>query len=147
MTKLNYETIGAIIHLMRKHRCYCESEVKKFNIHHSQHKILMHIVKCDGKAPTQIEIAQHFHISAAAVAVTLKKLESAGYIARSARSNDMRNNEVVATELGKKLCKETEDAFDAIDQKMFEGFEKSEIIQFKNFIDRMLDNLSKGEKQ
>jgi len=145
--KLYYDTIGAMIHLLRRHRCKCETEVKRFNIHHSQHKVLMHINKCGETPPTQVEIAQHFRISAAAVAVTLKKLEAAGYITRCARSNDMRNNEVTLTALGKQTCKASKDAFDAIDKKMFEGFDKQEIVQFKEYIDKMLDNLSKGGKE
>ena len=142
-----HDTIGAMIHLLRRHRCKCEAEVKNLNIHHSQHKRLMHIAQCGNNAPTQVEIAQYFHISPAAVAVTLKKLESAGYITRCVRSNDMRNNEVTLTELGKKMCKDTKIAFDAIDAKIFEGFDQNDILQFKNYIDKMLNNISKGEKE
>ncbi len=140
--QLYHDTIGAMIHLLRRHRCKCETEVKNLNIHHSQHKILMHIAKCGKKPPSQVEIAQHFHISPAAVAVTLKKLESAGYITRCVRSKDMRNNEVALTELGKKVCKNTKDAFDTIDQRMFEGFSDTDILLFKKYIDTMLNNLS-----
>lgn len=146
-SQLYHDTIGAMIRLLRRHRCICEAEVKNFNIHHSQHKILMHIAMCGKKAPTQVEIAQHFQISPAAVAVTLKKLEAAGYITRSARSEDMRNNEVALTVSGKKICKETELAFDGIDAKMFEKFDDKDILKLKEFIDIMLNNLSEGEKE
>lgn len=145
--QLYHDTIGAMIHLLRKHRCHCETEVKNLNIHHSQHRVLMHIAKCGKNPPTQVEIAGHFHISPAAVAVTLKKLETAGYINRTAREGDMRNNEVSLTPLGKKICQDSKDAFEAIDAKMFEGFEESEVILIKKNIDRMLDNLSEGEKE
>ncbi len=140
--KLYHDTIGAMIHLLRRHRCECEAGVKNLNIHHSQHKILMHIAKCGKKPPTQVEIAQHFHISPAAVAVTLKKLDAAGYITRCARSKDMRNNEVTLTAQGEKICKDSKTAFDEIDSKMFEGFDQKDILQFKNYIDTMLNNLS-----
>ncbi len=145
--QLYHDTIGAMIHLLRRHRCRCETEVKNLNIHHSQHKVLMHIAKCNKKAPTQVEIAQHLQISPAAVAVTLKKLETAGYINRCTRSKDMRNNEVTLTALGKKICKDTKSAFYAIDAKMFDGLEDSDILQLKEYIDIMLNNLSKGEKE
>ncbi len=140
--QLYHDTIGAMIHLLRRHRCKCETEVKNLNIHHSQHKILMHIAKCGKKPPTQVEIAGHFHISPAAVAVTLKKLEAAGYITRCAREGDMRNNEVTLTASGKKVCKDTEVAFNTIDSKMFEGIDDTDILQFKKYIDTMLNNLS-----
>ncbi len=145
--QLYHDTIGAMIHLLRRHRCKCETEVKNLNIHHSQHRILMHIAKFRKNPPTQVEIAQHFHISPAAVAVTLKKLESAGYIARCARSDDMRNNEVTLTDLGKKICKDTKDAFDAIDAEIFTGLNEADILQLKKYIDTMLNNISEGEKE
>ena len=145
--QLYHETMGDMIHLLRRHRCRCEAEIKNLNIHHSQHKILMHIARCGKKPPTQVEIAQHFHISPAAVAVTLKKLEAAGYVTRSARSKDMRNNEVTLTHSGEKICKDTESAFDYIDAIVFDGLEENEILQFKNCIDKMLKNISKGEKE
>lgn len=145
--QLHHDTIGAMIHLLRRHRCSCETEVKNLNIHHSQHRILIHIERCGKNPPTQVEIAQHFHISPAAVAVTLKKLETAGYITRCARSEDMRNNEVTLTASGKKICKDTKDAFDALDRKMFAGLGEKDILQIKKYIDIMLNNLSEGEKE
>ncbi len=145
--ELMHDTIGAMIHLLRQHRCACETAVKNMGVHHSQHKMLMHIAKCGEHAPTQVEIAQHFHISPAAVAVTLKKLETAGYITRNVRVGDMRNNEVTLTDSGKKICESTTDAFDSIDRQMFEGLDERDILCLKEYIDKILNNISKGEKE
>ena len=43
--------------------------------------ILMYLTRCT-TTPSQKDIAKHFEISAAAVAVSLKKLEAGGYIKR-----------------------------------------------------------------
>ena len=69
------------------HRSVFESNVASLGIHQSQHHLLFHIAK-SGETPSQKEIAEHFKISPAAVAVSLKKLESGGFIekGRSQRS-------------------------------------------------------------
>lgn len=82
----------------RMHRRLFESKMAGIGIHRSQHRVLMYLFKHLPDAPSQKELAEHFDISPAAIAVTLKKLENAGYITRAALENDNRVNTVIPTE-------------------------------------------------
>ena len=62
----------------RMHRRLFENRTAVMGVHRSQHRILMYLAKRN-EAPAQKEIAEQFDVSPAAVAVTLKKLEDAGY--------------------------------------------------------------------
>ena len=72
--------------------------------------------------PTQKEVAQHFEISSAAVAVMLKKLEASGYIQRVSQKDDMRFNRIAVTEKGKSVINATKKLVDEVDFQMFENF-------------------------
>ena len=72
-------------------------------VYRSQHRMLMIL----GKHPdcSQSAIAEKLEISPAAVAVSLKKLEKAGYISRQCDEADNRMNHVVVTPKGKEVIK------------------------------------------
>lgn len=144
---LYHDTAGAMMRLLRMHRSACEKQIKSLNIHHSQHKMLMYIYRCENAHPTQVQISQHFDISAAAVAVSIKKLEASGFIKRSTNRDDMRNNYVTVTKKGKEICEASKNIFDSIDKTMFDGMSPDDIALFKKCIDTMTKNFSKGERE
>jgi len=112
-------------------------------LHHSQHRMLMHLANND-VIRSQRQLAEHFGISPAAVATTLKKLEADGYIerAKSADGLDCRNNEIVITELGRRVATETEKYFELVDCQAVKDFNDEEIEQFISFLDRIQQNLA-----
>lgn len=134
-------TTGAIIRLLRTHRARCDASVKSFGIHHSPHKMLMYISRCGENAPTQVQIAQFLSVSAAAVAVTVKKLEDSGYVKRVPLENDLRNNLVYITDKGRELAHLSTRSFDANDERMYRGMSKDDILQLRKYIDIMQKNL------
>ena len=75
------KTIHAFISADILHRRSIEKWATDAGMHRSQHRMLMYLNKCEN-TPAQKDLANHFDISPAAVAVTLKKLESDGYIER-----------------------------------------------------------------
>lgn len=130
----------------RQHHTLLEKQVLKGSLHRSQHRMLLHIYKCS-EPPTQKELAEFFEISSAAVAVMLKKLESAGYIERAVQKNDMRFNRVILTEKGEKTLKDTKVLVDQVDSHMFKDFSDEEFASFYRCLEKMQKNLSEFERK
>lgn len=127
----------------RMHRRAIGRFAADLGLHHSQHRMLMHLTHND-VIRSQRQLAEHFGVSPAAVATTLKKLEADGYIekAKSADGLDCRNNEIIITELGRRVATETEKYFRSVDCRAIDGFSEEEICTFVDLLDRMCKNLA-----
>ena len=143
-------TIGSVIHKFistdRLHRTLLENQVSKGHLHRSQHRVLLYIFKCENP-PTQKEIATHFEISPAAVAVMLKKLEASGYIQRVSQKDDMRFNRINVTEKGEKILNDTKALVDEVDLFMFKDFSSEELEAFYKCLEKMQNNLIEFERK
>lgn len=134
------ECIHVFMKADRLRRKYIEKRIGSLAIHHSQHRVLMYISRCE-KTPNQKEIAEKFDISPAAVAVTIKKLENNGYISRSVALQDSRYNNIKITDKGKDIIKQSSAVFKEIDEKTFIDFSDAEIdelIRLLNKINRAI---------
>lgn len=142
----NLEKAGELLRRNdRMHRRLFERRTAEaFGIHRSQHMTLMFI--SNHPDASQRDIAERFEISAAAVAVTLKKLEAGCYIVRSAVDNDCRRNQISLTEKGREVIDETHTLFSDIDRAMFGGLSSSEIACLSCCLEKMNENLRKAEK-
>ncbi len=135
--------IRRLMRVMRRHHACVERRIGtlELGIHHSQHRMLMHLARCE-QIPSQRELAEALGISPAAVATSLKHLEKEGYISRTMQGEDNRRNEIRITERGLSKVYESREIFEAIDRQMFEGFTEAEIailIRMMERIDRNLD--------
>ncbi len=136
------ETVGYMMRILRMHRCRIEQFVTELNVHHSQHRVLLYLK--NHTAQSQKELAQAFHISPAAMAVTLKKLENGGFIHRNVQKADLRQNNIQITKKGVDVIKLSGEFFESLDSKMFEGITDDELSTFKLCLEKMEKNL-KGE--
>lgn len=133
------------IHLLIKtnlnHRRMIERRTTMTELHNTQHRMLMHIAKFP-HIPSQKDIAEHFDISPAAVAVTLKKLEAAGYIERTKGADgDTRHNNIRITDKGAEEISATRQFFDFVDNKMFENFTAQEFEELTRLLTKANNNL------
>ena len=135
-------TIHAFISADLLHRRTIEQWANDAGMHRSQHRMLMHLTRCEN-TPTQKDLAKHFDISPAAVAVSLKKLEGDGYIEREkcATSSDSRYNEIKITERGKEAVMQSIKYFRHVDCEAFRDFSKEELTLFATLLERMHENL------
>lgn len=144
------KTIDSVLHKFigtdRLHRTLLEKQVSKGGLHRSQHRVLLYIYKSENM-PTQKEVAEHFEISSAAVAVMLKKLEASGYIQRVSQKDDMRFNRIKVTEKGETVLNATKKLVDEVDFKMFENFSSEELESFYSCLEKMQENLLKIERK
>lgn len=138
----------AVTSLMRAdmlHRKVCEKNISALGIHRSQHIMLMRLSCFEGPV-TQKEIASELQISAAAAAVTIKKLEDGGYIKRASSGDDKRCNEVEITEKGSEVIARSKAIFGNIEECMTEGMTEQELDVFIEITKKMKENL-KGVKR
>lgn len=135
-------TIRAFISADILHRKTIEEWAADAGIHRSGHRMLMHLTRCE-TTPTQKDIANHFDISPAAVAVTLKKLESDGYIERGkcGERTDSRFNEIKITERGRDIALASRKYFQHVDSEAFKDFTVEELTVFSSMLERMQNNL------
>ena len=142
---LSKEKMHECVHLFmctdRKRRKLFENKVKELGIHHTQHRVLMHISRCDG-AVNQKQIAEKFDVSPAAVAGVIKKLECGGYISRQMLESDNRYNEVTITEKGKQMVDDTRSIFDKLDKQTFKYFSNEDVDTFMELLEKMKKSLN-----
>ena len=95
-----------------------------------------------GKHPdcSQSAIAEKLEISPAAVAVSLKKLEKAGYISRQCDEADNRMNHVVVTPKGKEVINQSIIYFQEVEDAMFKDFSEEEMETMEKFFIRFIQN-------
>lgn len=125
-----------IIQTDRLHRTVAETIVSSLGIHRSQHMILMYLSK-QKKGLSQKQIADEFDISAAAVAVSIKKLQTGGFIEKNISEKDSRFNEIVLTDKGKEIVETTKRVFSKLDCKVFSDFTLQECKTLEKYLDKM----------
>ena len=124
----------------RLHRKAFEGHVSRLGIHRSQHIMLMHLARDGGMSQT--ELAAHLEISAAAVAVSIKKLEAGGYIVKKTAEKDNRVNEIEITEKGRNIVNASEKRFGEIDAAMLKGITPEMLDCFVGCLEMMQKNLA-----
>ena len=131
-----------IIHIAKMHHCVIESKTKDVGMHRSMH-MMLRILSERETPPTQKELAETLRISAAAVAVTLDKLESDGYIEKLPLDDDRRANSVKVTGRGMEALASTDEIFKVVDEATFSGLSDEEVSQMCGYLDVICENLSK----
>lgn len=132
-----------IIKIAREHRKTVEKRICSLGIHPSQHHFLMCIAK--NGACTQQSIAEAMEISAATVAVSIKKLEKGGYIEKRIRQSDGRSNVIVLTKKGEDVVTQSREMFERVDEEMFASVTEEEQQQLHNLMERIINNLKTME--
>jgi len=132
-----------ILKIAREHRKTVEKRICSLGIHPSQHHFLMYIAK--NGACTQNNIAEAMEISAATVAVSLKKLEKGGYIEKQISRTDGRSNLIALTGKGVDVVEQSKDMFEQVDREMFASFTEEEQQQFHDYMERVVNNLKTME--
>ncbi len=113
-------------------------KVSSTGVYRSQHRILMML--SEHPDCSQTELADELDISSAAVAVTLKKLEKAGYISRQCSAEDNRMNHVVMTDKGKRIIDISHSYFQEVENALFVGFSEEEMALLEKFFLRIIQN-------
>ena len=139
--------VASLMKTERMHKIVVDSRISALGIHRGQHSILREIARAeknpDAKALSQKDIAQRFGVSAAAVAMMMKKMEAEGYITRNMSTSDNRFNELHLTELGHTMLSQSREIFHEIDAATYNGISEEELAVFMSCLHKMQENLSK----
>lgn len=135
------ELVRYFIDTDRMHRTLVEERIGALKLHRSQH-VMLQCIEAFETPPTQRALADRLGISAATVAVTVKKLESEGYIVRREADNDSRANCLSLTEKGHDILIRARDAFMTVDVGMFAGMSREELTRFAESLRKIQDNLA-----
>ena len=136
-----FEATAMLIHMGRMHKMLIHSAVGDIGIHRTQHRILMHLAKCE-RLPSQKELAEHLEITPAAVTGAIKQIERDGYIKRTL-GKDSRFYEIEITEKGREIVALTHKLFSGVDSAMLEGFSDEELSDFIGYLERIQSNIKK----
>lgn len=136
----NHELVRLFIHTDKLHRSLIEQRMTDLNLHRSQHIMLICISGFE-TPPTQKDIAKKLDISAATVAVTVKKLESAGFVTKETNDSDNRCNRVSITQEGRNILARAKCIFDSVDENMFSGLSEQELSVFVGCLEKIQENL------
>ncbi|MBQ4187604.1 MAG: MarR family transcriptional regulator [Firmicutes bacterium] len=128
--------------ILKLHRSAIERYTEENGMQKNQHKLLLTLSRL-GPEACQRDLAESMHITPAAVAVTLKKLEKAGIVEKKISEKDNRYNRIIITEKGEKIVKESYDMFRSIDTQAFEGFSEEEMKQLLGYLERVRENFLK----
>ncbi len=130
------EAVHALLYTMRLHRAAIERALADLGIHHSQHRMLVHLHRHGGEVAQRV-LSEELDISPAAVAVTLRKLEEQGLILRKAGGKDGRCKAVTITREGEELLRTSHGAFTAVDLSMFASLNEEELSSLRDTLLRM----------
>lgn len=141
----NKHLVWEIVRVGRGHRKIIEKEIINLGIHPSQHHLLMYLAR-NGES-TQCSIAQAMEVSAATIAVSLKKLEKGKYIEKKNSAEDNRVNFIALTKKGEEVVRQSQQLFEDTDEAIFQGLTEEEKDQFHGFLERIIQNLKTMEEK
>ncbi len=136
------ETVFKMCKVTLLHRYRISTALSGLNIYRGQPELLEYLLE-NGDC-SQKEIADHFGISPASVATSVKRMCKAGFIERSEDENDRRINRLGITEKGMQALTLSREKCCEIDETMFRDFSEDELKEFNRMIEKITGNLSYG---
>ena len=113
-------------------------------LYYGQPPIIEYILYHDGC--TQKNIAEHFNVTPASIALSTKRLQKAGYIEKKTDEHNLRCNSLHVTEQGKKVSRQWREELNSFTQNLFSRFTQEELETFCSFLRRMNENTSGGKQ-
>ncbi len=131
--------IRQIIHLSRQHFQLCSSHLEETGIGSGQVPVLLELER-HGEL-NQRELAEHTRVTPATMSGTLKRMEKAGLIARTADENDARISRVQLTEEGQAQCNNAHRGFDRACEQLLSVLDDAALETLGSLLTRIEDAL------
>ncbi len=142
---VNKEIVHQIIGFAMKHRKIMQNHLDETGVYQAQHHLLMMISR--NQNASQKDLALSMDVSAATIAVSLKKLEKGGYITKEMDEGDNRLNQITITEKGNQVVEQSKQIFEATDGRVFEGFTEEEKQTLSSLLRKLNANLIQMEDE
>lgn len=127
--------------LSLKHRSVVQDYLDTLGLYIGQPRFLFELSKNPGM--TQVELSQSLQVSKEIVSVSLRRLESAGFIVRVQSEVDKRNKHLYLSDRGETVVVELRDNFDRINNAMYSLLSDEQIDQIISLFNLMIDGLEK----
>ncbi|MEI8198831.1 MAG: MarR family winged helix-turn-helix transcriptional regulator [Eubacteriales bacterium] len=125
------------------HRIFIHRAAVENGLFLGQLPILEYII--DHDRCTQTELAETLQVSAPSIATSIKRMQKAGLLLKTANETDHRYNRISITEKGLHIAGDCRVAFDAVDASMFTGFSPAECETLNGYLERLNANLETSE--
>ncbi|MBE6829843.1 MAG: MarR family transcriptional regulator [Ruminococcaceae bacterium] len=135
--------VGLLGQMHILHRIYIHRALSATDIYFGQFPILEYVEKHD--KCTQRELADMLQVSAPSIATSIKRMQKTGLLEKESDENDLRCTRISITEKGRDQMNQCRRAFDAVDLQMFEGFSEDETAGFREYLSRVISNLTTDE--
>lgn len=119
-----------------------QKTISKYGLYLGQPQLLFCLKSC-AHNPTQNELALMMGISKASAGVSIRRLESAGFISRVRDKKDSRCIRIALTSRGTEYTRWCEMDYEVLYTTMFEGFTGDQRAKAFDMLDDMFANLSK----
>lgn len=126
--------------LFFKRRILFQKVASDAGLYLGQLPIMEYVIKHSGCS--QVEIADTLQLSPASVAISTKRLQKAGMIDKEIDNADLRSKKLTVTNKGNRMAENCRELFDSIDRRLFASFSESELVQLKDYLDRLIANIS-----
>jgi DNA-binding MarR family transcriptional regulator len=124
----------------KKHINKVNQVLDKYNMHKGQPMLLLILSKSDGLP--QSVLAKTMVIKPATVSAMVKRMEKAGYVVRKRDAEDERVSNVYLTDAGRAINSELLARQDDMEEIVFKGFSAKEKDAMRNYLERVLQNIS-----
>lgn len=131
--------------LLDRHRSVHHKMVDRLGLYYGQPFML--ITLSNNGEISQKELSEMMHNTPASVAVSVKRMEKAGMLNKTADENDLRINKIALTEKGRDMAEKCQENFRTLDEQMIKGFTNEEKKTLEDFFVRMIDNLIDFNRQ
>lgn len=122
------------------HGCVMQAALTKIGLHSGQPRILFTVAHLEGAS--QKEIADHLHVTPASLATSMKRMQKAGFLARSIDEHDQRVNKIRLTDKGRQAIEACKEQMRIIDQTMQNCFSEKEQEQLAQYLERIYSTLN-----
>lgn len=136
---------GALLnHMNKTFKCAFKEEAARHNINATYAHIVMTLAWHPEGLP-QNDIAERNHLAAPTVSLTLKQMESLGFITRKPSDTDNRKAIVVLTEKGIELDEKIKECFKIVESRMIKNISDDDLAHFVKVLELMKSNLQEEE--
>ncbi len=108
-------------------------------VHPGQGALLSSLL--DKGSISQRDLCRKLEVSAAAVAVSLRRLEQQGLLYRKQNPSDLREKVLSLTPLGEKMALDLRKAIQKVEAQAMVGFTQAEIDALEGYLSRIMANL------
>ncbi|NLH00492.1 MAG: MarR family transcriptional regulator [Clostridiales bacterium] len=126
--------------IVRGGQVYCTRKLSEYGLNAGEQYILMYLM--GHEESNQDSIAKFFMLDKGAVARTLAKLESKGFIVRKVNDDNQREKVIKLTEKSFEMRDVLNGLLAEWNELMFDGISDEEISSFENIVEKIAANIS-----